>query len=453
MEAPKAQINIPEFHAKQKEVAAAAERFKVLNWGRRSGKSTFAFIHTYLEAVFKQGRYFIVTRNSVQARNIYWNDVVKLYLPSEGKDKAKGFHYQDQSLTVTFPYLEIPELGVKHDTSKPPSRIEFKSADEPDSLRGVGIDGVVIDEYAFMKNGIDMWNKILRPALADREGWAIFISTPDGIYNHFFDLVTRAQADKSGEWYYSNATMLDNTALPNRKTEWDKTKAEYELNGKKEEFEQEFEAKFSTPSELVYKTFTTKFHVIDPSEVPEVGTHIMGLDFGYNDPLAVCFILIDRDNNWYMYDEIYETEFNLQKTEALIRIKMAKNRFTRIIGDSAAKFDIASLKTMAFPIKGAKKGADSIKAGVRELNAKLEIREGSGKPKFFVTSNCTNTIKEFQTYRNMRDAYGDITDTPVDKYNHMMDAIRYLVLDHARHLDKRVKRKKSYDPITGRVRS
>lgn len=84
-------------------------------------------------------------------------------------------------------------------------RIEFpgggsvtvKSADNPDSLRGSGLDGVVMDEAATMSR--EVWGEVIRPALADRLGWAVFIGTPKGD-NWFRELFDIAGADTSGQW-------------------------------------------------------------------------------------------------------------------------------------------------------------------------------------------------------------------------------------------------------------
>jgi hypothetical protein len=451
------QVQIPKFHAKQREAAEANARFKVLNWGRRTGKSTFAFLYAYLKAVKHQGRYWIITRNAKQAKKIYWNDVAKMYLPAEDTKRGKpGFKFNDTELSITFPYLDIPGV-VKHDETLPPSRIEFISAEDHESLVGVGLDGVVVDEYSKIRNGKNLWDKYLRPTLGDKQGWAIFISTPDGIHNHFFDLVQKAQTSttklKDGRdlYFYSHATALDNPHFPT--DEWDEVKAQYIQEGRVAIFKEEYMAEFSSPEELVYGEFQVETHVVDPRQVPDQGTDILGIDFGYNDPFAAAFIRIDNDQNWWLYDEIYETGLTLQKAEPMLYNKMGQRRFARIIGDSAAKFDIESMKKMNFRITGSKKGADSIRAGVRQVKAKLVIQEGTGKPKFFVSSNCQATIKEFQSYRNLRNAYDEVTDTPEDRNNHMMDAIRYLALDHSRAMKKRVKKPKSYDPVTGRLLS
>jgi phage terminase large subunit len=454
------EITIPKFHSKQVEAAQINARFKVLNWGRRSGKSTFAFLYTYLKAVKHQGRYWIITRNAKQAKKIYWNDVAKTYLPAESSRTGNpGFKFNDTELTITFPYIKMESPGgnIIHDTNLPPSRIEFVSAEDHESLVGVGLDGIVVDEYSKIKDGKMLWDKYLRPTLSDKQGWAIFISTPDGIQNHFFDLVQKAQTDqttlKDGRklYFYSHATALDNPHFP--KDEWDEVKKQYQEEGRMAIFREEYEAEFSAPEELVYQEFEIKHHVIQPEDVPADGTDILGIDFGYNDPFAAVFVRIDDNDNWYIYDEIYKPGLTMQKAESILHTKMAGRRFARIIGDGSAKFDIESMKKMNFRIVSSKKGADSIRAGIREVKAKLAIREGTGKPKLFVASNCHKTIREFQSYRNTRNAYDEVTDKPEDRNNHAMDALRYLALDRARFVNKRVKKQRKFDPVTGRMLS
>lgn len=75
------------------------------------------------------------------------------------------------------------------------ARIRLYGADNPDRLRGLYLDGVVLDEYADMHPGV--WGEVIRPALSDRAGWAVFIGTPKG-RNSFFDVYERAQTDP--EW-------------------------------------------------------------------------------------------------------------------------------------------------------------------------------------------------------------------------------------------------------------
>jgi predicted phage terminase large subunit-like protein len=73
--------------------------------------------------------------------------------------------------------------------------IQFRSADNPDSLRGAGLDFVVVDEAAYIRGLRDMWEQALRPSMSDRKGKALFISTPKGIGNAFHEMWRDAQGD------------------------------------------------------------------------------------------------------------------------------------------------------------------------------------------------------------------------------------------------------------------
>ena len=76
------------------------------------------------------------------------------------------------------------------------ARIRLYGADNPDRLRGIYLDGVVMDEYGDMEPGV--WTRVIRPLLADRGGWAIFIGTPKG-KNGFWRLWTAAE--RNPDWY------------------------------------------------------------------------------------------------------------------------------------------------------------------------------------------------------------------------------------------------------------
>ena len=132
-------MKLPKPHKKQLEVFKDDHRYKVLNWGRRSGKSTMAGLYTLIEAIKTQGRYFIVAPTYKQAKSIYWNEIIKTLVP---KDIINKTH--DTELTITLHHIEgevkLPTgdtIKVKHDPNLPPSTIELKGADNPDSLRGV----------------------------------------------------------------------------------------------------------------------------------------------------------------------------------------------------------------------------------------------------------------------------------------------------------------------------
>ena len=459
---------LPYPHAKQREFMMSPARFKALVWGRRSGKSMGIALYTMLKALEKPGNYYIIAPTYTQAKSIYWNDLLKVMVPGaivNDKNESELFiefdktHYQLQ----TKEFLGY-DIDSDHTDAPLPSRIYLKGANNPDSLRGVSLSGAVLDEFAFFQYANDTWRKIIRPALADQQGWAIFSSTPDGVHNSFYDIVEEAKKVmseavdplKDRRWFYSHSTMLENTHLEHREQEWKDTKAEYIRSGKIDEWVQEWEAKFSTPSSLVYNEFDDQLHVINPNLIPrENVTFAMGMDFGLKDPFAVVFVAIDREDNWYIYDEIYLPDLPVDKMARVLHQKMGDNYFSRIIGDSAGAMEIASLRSKELGdyrvfVTPSKKGKDSIRNGIREVKTKLYVREHTGKPKLFVGRNCTATIKEFQSYKRLRDAWGEVSETPEDKNNHLMDALRYLVHDHMSGAKQPKKAVKQYSS-TGRL--
>lgn len=462
---------LPYPHAKQRSFMQSAARFKALVWGRRSGKSLGIALYTMLKALENPGNYYIIAPTYTQAKSIYWKDILKVLIPEAIVKKTdEGELYVElQQVHYQLETKSILGYNIDSDHSKElnPSTIYLKGANTPDSLRGVKLAGAVLDEFAFFMYANDTWRKIIRPALADLRGWAIFSSTPDGVHNSFYDIVTTARQVMSEhpdpmtnpKWYYSHATMLDNTTLPHRVEEWNDTKAEYIREGKIDEWVQEWEAKFTTPSSLVYSEFDDDIHVINPNLIPrENVTHAIGMDFGLKDPFAAVFVAIDKDDNWYIYDEIYLPDLPVDKIARVLHQKMGDQYFTRIIGDSAGATEIASLRSKALGdervfVTASKKGKDSIRGGIRAVRTKLYIREATGKPKLFVGRNCTATVKEFQSYKHIRDAFGEVSDTPEDKNNHLMDALRYLVLDQMSGAKTPAKAKKLYHPETGRLLS
>jgi hypothetical protein len=150
-----------------------------------------------------------------------------------------------QSKTVAWDYLRdassLPAAGRRrvHETElrvdyRNGAQVRLFGADNPDALRGIYLDGVVLDEYADMDPRL--WAEVVRPALADRQGWAVFIGTPKG-RNEFFRTWMRASAD--GENWFSLMLKASETELIPR-TELDLARRELS----EEQYAQEFECSF-----------------------------------------------------------------------------------------------------------------------------------------------------------------------------------------------------------------
>jgi hypothetical protein len=196
------------FHARE-------QRWAVLVCHRRAGKTVAAVNDLIAHALFtekKHARFAYIAPLYSQAKSIAWD-------------------YLLQFTATLRTYVNVSELTVELFNG---SRIRLYGGDNPDALRGIYLDGVVLDEPAQMKPRL--WTEILLPLLADRKGFAVFIGTPAG-KNSFYDTVQYAKAHPA-EWYClelraSTSGILDTAELQRLKEQMDE-----------DEFEQEFECSF-----------------------------------------------------------------------------------------------------------------------------------------------------------------------------------------------------------------
>ena len=177
-----------QLHEKQLEVFNDKHRFKVVAAGRRFGKSRLAAWTLIIQALKSTDKdCFYIAPTYQQARDIMWGMMKEL-----AHDVIASAHENTSVLTLV--------NGRK---------IYLKGADRPDTLRGVGLSYVVIDEYADIKPNV--WEQIIRPALSDVQGGAMFIGTPKG-NNHFREFKERAlvtEGWKFLEFKASDTGILD----------------------------------------------------------------------------------------------------------------------------------------------------------------------------------------------------------------------------------------------------
>jgi len=192
-------------------------RFSVLVAHRRFGK-TFGIVNQLIKRalLFKgiDGRFGYVAPFRNQAKSIAWN-YLKRYT-----SVVPDIRYNEGELTVFLPNG---------------AQIRLFGADNADALRGLYFDGLVVDEVADIKP--EVWGEILRPTLADREGWCIFIGTPKG-QNLFFELYEHALADD--KWFAGMYRADETNVLP--QSELDALKAEMSDNQYRQEMLCDFTA-------------------------------------------------------------------------------------------------------------------------------------------------------------------------------------------------------------------
>lgn len=189
------------------------KRWNVIVAHRRAGKTTACLNHLIRDAtLIPKSRFAFIAPTYKQAKGVAW-DVLK-----ESAMKFHGIRFNEAELRADF------ANG---------GRITLYGSDKPDSLRGLGFWGVVFDEYSQQPPNI--FSEIIRPALADHEGYAIWIGTPKG-KNEFFRLYERGKKDP--EWMGVLLTV-DDTGLISQK-ELDDSRSQMTP----EEYEQEWYCSF-----------------------------------------------------------------------------------------------------------------------------------------------------------------------------------------------------------------
>ena len=228
----------------QQEVFNDPTRFKVIAAGRRTGKSRLAAWMLIINALSTQrGHVFYVAPTQGQARDIMWQVLLEL-----GHSVIASSHVNN---------LQIKLVNG--------ATIALKGADRPETMRGVSLKFLVMDEYADMKP--EVWEQILRPALADQKGNALFIGTPMG-RNHFYDLYTYACVSEDDTFKGYHFTSYDNPLLdPDEIKAAQKSMSAFS-------FRQEFMASFEAHGSELFK----EEDVIFSEEEPEDGEFYIAVD-------------------------------------------------------------------------------------------------------------------------------------------------------------------------------
>ena len=262
----------------QIEVWQDPARFKVIVAGRRCGKSNLAIkkiLAAGLEAPSGSAVLY-VGPTQAQTRQIAWDALLE-----QGREVIKNAHVNSMDITLI--------NGVK---------IHLRSAENPDTLRGLKVYFAIIDEAAFIKDE-NLWAKVIRPSLSDLKGSAIFISSPSG-RNWFYDLYKLGDSGSEEDWKSWHLTTYDNPTIDPKEIESAKKTLSSFI------FKSEFLASFDNAGSDIFKEewFKTK---PEPSE----GQYVVAIDLaGFEaasgtknkrlDEHAIAIVKVLDNGDWWV---------------------------------------------------------------------------------------------------------------------------------------------------------
>jgi PBSX family phage terminase large subunit len=382
-------------HPSQNKIASSRARFRVVNAGRRFGKTVLSSEEIKGFALFKsKARIVYIAPTYQQARDILWDMLKKELLPITKK--------------VNESRLEIEVMDKQGESSF----IFLRGWESVETLRGQSFDFMVLDEIASMRNFWTGWNEVLSPTLIDRKGSALFISTPKG-FNHFYDLYNMQEKDTSYESFHF--TTYDNPNIPVDEIEREK------LSKPENTFAQEYLADFRKQEGLVYKEFRRDIHLWNETterQPRNIVAKIAGVDFGFTNPTAVLTILKDFDGSFWVEREWYKRG----KTDTQIAEYVAVCGFNEVYPDPEAPSAIQQMENLSVNVKEVVKNKDSIKNGINKIRA-LFLQN-----KLHIHVSCQNLISELETYSypEKREGHNE-EENPIKENDHALDALRYAI--------------------------
>lgn len=384
----------------QKEVATCDKRFRVIIAGRRWGKTTLAIREMCKVAKEPNKDVYYISPSYRMSKTIIFKRLKKKLLDLRWVKKINETNL---------------EFYLKNG-----STIALKGADNPDSLRGVSLSAAVFDEFAFMDP--DVWDTVIRPALADQQGPALFITTPIGKSNWAYDMYLM-QEEHPEQWKSFTYTTLQGGFVA--ESEIEAAKAEMS----EQQFKQEFEASFVTASNLVAWAFSRE-HNIKRLEQPSLHTIHVGMDFNVSPATAAIFVQDGQE--MYQIDELYMLNANTNDVASELRRRYPQSKIVcypdpsgrQRRSSAGGQTDFTILQNSGFTVLAPNRH-NPIKDRINSYNAQLCT--ATGVRRLFIDPKCKYTIESLEKYSFKPGTM--VPDKPGGEhdFSHMFDAASYCI--------------------------
>ena len=381
----------------QNDVFHHPARFRMLAAGRRFGKTHLSLVQLIVWAAQKSGSlnwYLAPTYRA--AKSIAWRQL-KAMVPREL-------------------FAEKNEVDLSIELTNG-SRIELKGGDRYDSLRGNSLSNVILDEAAYIPP--DCWEMVIRPALADQRGNAIFISTPCG-YNHFHEWYEQAETEP--DWQTFSYNTIEGGNVPPEEVEL----ARRTLDDRT--FRQEFLASFETFSGRVFPSFNND-NISE--EVRDTGGPILwGCDFNVG---VMAGVLCSKvGDTLHVWDEVSVKNTNTDEICQMLRQKYPGREIVAYPDptgiqrrtSAAGATDHGIIRQYGMKVVSPK-APWSVKDRIQATN--YLIRNANDELRLFIHPRCKDTIKGLKSV-TFKEGSEDFIVNKDPGLEHWTDGLGYLIL-------------------------
>lgn len=442
-------------HSAQEKVLASPARNRVVAAGRRFGKSDIGghelvpeALLTYgmqdaLRAEGKRREFWIVGpeySDSEKEFRVCYNNLSRLEVPFDHPGTYNNPHGSDLHISLWKGAFQVHGMSAKY----------------PETLVGEGLRGVILSEAAKLKEVV--WNKFIRPTLADYDGWSLMTSTPEG-KNWFYDRWRVGQDPKRPDWaswrfpawrnpyVYKTPTFDDDVQRLQDLMEHNREGLSvYEYVEKyglviddeiissigdltEASFNQEMAADFTEFVGRVFKRFDEERHVTDLHYEPTWDT-VAAVDYGFTNPNVWLLVQVGPWGQVNVLDELYEPELTAAEFANQIRARgLAPAGLRTFFPDPASPGDTRQLE-QTLRVRSSEHTGGELKHrldAIRKALGPLNEFAGGGaiRPKLMIDRKCTNMIREFMDYRYPmnKSEVRENAELPMKKDDHTPEAI------------------------------
>jgi PBSX family phage terminase large subunit len=294
------------------------------------------------------------------------------------------------------------------------SEVVFRSASEPDHLRGPNLGWVYLDEAALVS---EMAWRICLGRLRKPPERAWVTTTPKGRQWVWDVFINRPLHDKTLQKDYWNIQYSSKENPHLTRTYLDSLDQAYTGVF----YKQEVLGEFVGFEGLVYPSFQRNIHVLQT--LPEMKQYLGAADFGFTNPSVFLVVGVDYDDRLYVVDELYQAGLGLEEYVKQARALKERYGVTQVYADPASPEYIQSLCNAGVSTEGIKR---EVMEGISIVSQRLAVA-GDNRPRLYVHERCVNTITEFENYRYPEKKEDKPQqEKPIKLYDHALDSISYL---------------------------